>query len=91
MNGHTLLDPAATYQVIVQHCAKSNNPYTINELETWRDLNRMGFTEASNDGRPTVMARVTAIPKSFRVVKVKNEAIGLAETTSLPLDGMENV
>ncbi len=91
MNGHTLLDPAATYQVIVQHCAKSNNPYTINELETWRDLNRMGFTEASNDGRPTVMARVTAIPKSFRVVKIKNEAIGLAETTSLPLDGMENV
>jgi hypothetical protein len=82
-NGHVLLDPEATYQAIVQHSEKSKRPYTITPAETWKDLLRLGYSEEGSDGRPTIMARITALPKSVRVIKLKNDAIGLAEATPL--------
>ncbi|MGI2336872.1 MAG: toprim domain-containing protein [Dehalogenimonas sp.] len=76
-NGHVLLEPNAAYQTVVQFLNKSGRPYTISPAETWKDLCREKMSDPGPDGRPTALARITALPKPIRVVKVKSEAIGL--------------
>lgn len=75
-NGHVLLEPNAAYQSVVEFLRKSGRPYTISPAETWKDLCREKLADLGTDGRPTSMARVTALPRAIRVVKLKSECLG---------------
>ncbi|PVV83527.1 toprim domain-containing protein [Dehalogenimonas alkenigignens] len=75
-NGHVLLEPLAAHQTVVQFCQRSGRPYTISPSETWKDLCRERMADLGPDGRPTAMARITALPKPVRVVRLKSEFLG---------------
>lgn len=77
INGHVLLHPDLSFQVVVQYFQKSGDPFTIKKEAAQADLIRMGFAEAGPDGKTTTPTWIPCLGKTKRVIKLKKQPLGM--------------
>lgn len=78
-NGHVLLHPDLSFQVVVQYFQKTGEPYTIKKDATYADLVRMGFADEGPDNKTTIPTWISCLGKTKRVLKLKKQFLGMNE------------
>lgn len=75
-NGHILLDPLPSYQVVSLHYNRSGAPFTIKPTAVWQDLKRMGYIDTI-DENATVPIWIQNSTR--RVLKLKKELLNIEQ------------